>query len=109
MHWQVGHGLESENNSLPSYKTSIRIEMSLPRTLTYVQCPFYINTYPDMPVLALPAAQQTSPLFNILRNELVAKKLTDLLFTNHDTAWKFATTCQEAWYSLVPNIVRSFP
>jgi hypothetical protein len=98
----VGEQLTTIVHKIPSY-----IEMSLFKKLTYIQCPFYINTYPDKPVLALPPAQQTSPLFNILRNELVVKKLTDLLFMNHDRAWKFAATCQEAWYSLVPNIVRS--
>lgn len=46
----------------------------------------------------MPEAEQESLLFTkLLSNELVRQKLTDLLFINHSTAWKFAATSRQSW------------
>jgi hypothetical protein len=66
------------------------------------QAPFLLNnlrdtTKPGQP-FALPEVKQTCLLFEmLLPNDVVRQKITELLFENHDTAWKFAATSRESW------------
>jgi hypothetical protein len=56
---------------------------------------------------ALPEVEQTCGLFTkLLGIDVIRLVLTEILFQNHDTAWKFAATSRQSWRAITSETVR---